>query len=119
MKLIRTSENVLLHLNLFSRVIISAHHSEGHVECCLHEYTGNLVDNPSTTLIVLAVKEDCSDTDIEKAKGELENYLMNCILAFVESDKRVLDLKYEHFLNDILRRFPCLKLRDEEFENEN
>lgn len=110
MKLIRTSENVLIHLNLFSKVIISAYHSEGQVECCFYEWTGDIVDNPSTTLIMLDVKEDCSD--IEKVKAELEDYLMNYILAFVESDKRVLDLKSEQFLSDILCRFPYLKLRE-------
>ncbi|WJZ70153.1 hypothetical protein F341_053 [Campylobacter phage F341] len=112
MKLIRTSENVLIHLNLFSKVIISAYYSEGYVECCFYEWTGNLVNNPSTTLIMLAVKEDCSDIDVENVKEELENYLMNYILVFVESDKRVLDLKSEQFLNDILCRFTYLKLRE-------
>lgn len=112
MKLIRTSENVLIHLNLFSKVIIVAHHSEGNVECCFYEWTGNLVSNPSTTLIMLAVKEDCSDIDVEKVKEELKNYLMNYILVFVESDKKVLDLKSEQFLSDILCRFPYLKLRE-------
>ncbi|AEA86477.1 hypothetical protein NCTC12673_gp134 [Campylobacter phage NCTC12673] len=111
MKLIRTSENVLIHLNLFSKVIISAYYSEGYVECCFYEWTGNLVNNTSTTLIMLAVKEDCSDIDVENVKEELENYLMNYILVFVESDKRVLDLKSEQFLNDILCRFTYLKLR--------
>ncbi|CBZ42258.1 hypothetical protein [Campylobacter phage CP81] len=112
MKLIRTSENVLIHLNLFSKVIISAYYSEGYVECCFYEWTGNLVNNPSTTLIMLAVKEDCSDIDVENVKEELETYLMNYILVFVESDKRVLDLKSEQFLNDILCRFTYLKLRE-------
>lgn len=108
MKLIRTSENVLIHLDLFSKAIISVYYLEGQVECCFHEWTGNLVDNPSTTLIMLAVKEDCSD--VEKVKVELEDYLMNCILVFVESDKKILDLKSKQFLNDILGRFPYLKL---------
>lgn len=112
MKLIRTSENVLIHLNLFSKVIISAYYSEGYVECCFYEWTGNLVNNPSTTLIMLAVKEDCSDINVENVKEELENYLMNYILVFVESDKRVLDLKSEQFINDILCRFTYLKLKE-------